>query len=125
MMSDNRVFWQHQLYDICVLMNKILNNFKCPILQLWKAFGNLIGSLGVGWFLCLVWQYPLSVGLEKAVLCTKRMTWLRAGRHPREEVNNIEAEYEQVLRYATNGRQKVARTNSELINVKQITNARL
>ena len=60
-------------------------------------YGNIMVSLGVGWALCLLWHYPLSIGLEKAIVCTKRLSWIRAGRHPKEEVDEIEKEYTKVL----------------------------
>ena len=60
-------------------------------------YGNVLFSFTVGWLGGLLWVYPITVGLEKAILCNKRIDWLRAGRHPIEEVNQIEKEYTRVM----------------------------
>lgn len=47
--------------------------------------------LGFAW--ALLWQYPLSVGIERALLCKTKLQWIKTGRHPKEELHQVEREY--------------------------------
>ena len=44
------------------------------------------------------------MGLERALLCKSKLAWIKCGRHPRDQVEQIEKEYAIIkLGVATNG----------------------
>lgn len=58
---------------------------------LYIVLGNLIYTVLMGIFFGLLWHYPASIGVEKAVCCKTVIQWVKAGRCP-EEYENIEME---------------------------------
>jgi hypothetical protein len=43
---------------------------------------NLFYTMMMGLFFALLWHYPISIGVEKAIMCSTKLEWLCAGRHP-------------------------------------------
>ena len=48
------------------------------------VLGHLIYVVLMGFIFGMLWHYPLSMGLEKVVLCRNKLDWIRAGRYPKE-----------------------------------------
>ncbi|ELT92578.1 hypothetical protein CAPTEDRAFT_186947 [Capitella teleta] len=62
--------------------------------QNYRVIGHFWMNLLLGFLWAILWQYPVSVGWERALMCKNKIQWIRAGRHPKEELEMIEQDFQ-------------------------------
>jgi hypothetical protein len=60
---------------------------------MYAALAHLIVCMLVGLFISLLWDYPISMGVHRLVMCRSRLAWIRAGRHSRKRLAELEQEF--------------------------------
>lgn len=56
-------------------------------------FGHLIYVMIIGLIVSLTWDLPLGTGIEKCIIAKTKFHWIRAGRHPRSDLDAAERRF--------------------------------
>jgi len=60
---------------------------------MYAALGHAIVCMMIGLVISLLWDYPLAIGIDKALTCSTKFEWFRAGRHPHKRLAELEKEF--------------------------------